>query len=68
MKIPSSVTSIGDGAFDNCPSLSSIKIPSSVTSIGDGAFDGCPNLILLVPKGSYAEQYAKENGIKYITF
>jgi hypothetical protein len=32
------VTSIGDSAFFNRPSLTSITIPSSVTSIGDFAF------------------------------
>ena len=33
-----SVTSIGDKAFFNCTSLTSITIPNSVTSIGNGAF------------------------------
>ncbi|MDR1030087.1 MAG: leucine-rich repeat protein [Treponema sp.] len=42
--IPSSVTSIGDGAFDNCWNLRSITIPSSVTSIGERAFSGCSGL------------------------
>ena len=42
--IPSSVTSIGDYAFYNCTSLTSIEIPSSVTSIGDRAFNGCTAL------------------------
>ena len=46
--IPDSVTSIGDGAFGCCSSLSSLFIPNSVTSIGDGAFEGCSSLSSLV--------------------
>ena len=42
--IPSSVTSIGEYAFDGCRSLTSINIPSSVTSIGEYAFHGCSSL------------------------
>jgi hypothetical protein len=36
--IPESVTSIGDGAFANCNSLTYIIIPESVTSIGGNLF------------------------------
>ena len=39
------VTSIGEGAFCYCRSLTSITIPDSVTSIGDMAFGHCYNLI-----------------------
>ena len=46
--IPSSVTSIGDSAFDTCHSLSGIIIPSSVTSIGKGAFSSCDSLSEIV--------------------
>ena len=39
-----SVTSIGDAAFFNCSSLTSVTIPNSVTSIGELAFSGCSGL------------------------
>ena len=39
-----SVTSIGDHAFYDCSSLTSVTIPNSVTSIGSYAFNGCSSL------------------------
>ena len=42
--IPSSVTSIGGGAFSGCSGLTSIEIPNSVTSIGNSAFGLCIGL------------------------
>ena len=38
------VTSIGDSAFRDCSSLTSVTIGNSVTSIGDWAFSGCSSL------------------------
>ena len=38
------VTQIGDEAFNECSSLTSITIPNSVTSIGNNAFESCRGL------------------------
>ncbi len=43
-EIPDSVTSIGDSAFSDCKSLTSVTIPDSVTSIGEYAFSDCKSL------------------------
>jgi hypothetical protein len=39
--ITNGVTDIGDAAFVDCFSLTSVTIPNSVTSIGAAAFSGC---------------------------
>ena len=46
--IPNSVTSIGEYAFSDCSSLTSITIPESVMGIGDHAFAECANLTSVV--------------------
>jgi hypothetical protein len=45
--IPNSVTSIGNGAFQNCSGLNSPNIPNSVTSIDNYAFYGCSGMTYL---------------------
>ena len=50
--IPSSITSLGEGAFMYCSGLTNITIPSSVTSIGDYAFNYCTSLTnITIPNG-----------------
>ena len=50
--IPSTVTSIGDYAFDGCSSLTSLVVPNSVTKIGYGAFQGCSSMTSVnIPTG-----------------
>ena len=64
--IPETVQYIGNRAFRDCASLKKVMIPDSVNEIGLEAFEGCnKNLVIYTPKGSYAEKYAKKNGIKY---
>ena len=47
-----SVTAIGDSAFIQCISLTSVTIPSSVTSIGSDAFAYCSGLTsITIPEG-----------------
>ena len=61
VKLPNSVTKIGDGAFGSCTSLTSVEIPNSVTKIGDGAFLACTSLTAIeIPDGV--------TEIKYETF
>ncbi|MGN0618078.1 MAG: leucine-rich repeat protein [Ruminiclostridium sp.] len=46
------LTSIGDGAFNRCSSLTGITIPDGVNSIGDSAFSGCSGLTSInIPDG-----------------
>jgi hypothetical protein len=50
--IPSSVTNIVIGAFENCARLTSVTIPDSVTSIGERAFENCIGLTSITIPGS----------------
>ena len=50
--IPNGVTNIGEKAFRDCKSLTSITIPNSVTTIGEDAFQGCSSLTSInIPDG-----------------
>ena len=74
--IPYGVTDIGGYAFAGCKALTSVTVPGSIKNIGKYAFavlqlenhllptypDG---LTVTVPQYSYAEEYCRENGLKY---
>ena len=66
IKIPDNVQSIGFNAFFRCINLKKINIPESVKTIGKDAFEDCDNLTVTVEKGSFAEEYCKENNVKYM--
>ena len=63
--IPPTVTEL-KALCDNCKNMR-IVIPSSVTKISKETFKDCKKseITIVTPKGSYAEQYAKENGYSY---
>lgn len=63
----SSLKYIYHGAFRNCFNLKSITIPSSVEHISPFVFEGCKDLTIICEKGSYAEHYAKREGIAVST-
>ena len=44
VKLPDTVTEIGESAFENCVNLTEINIPENVTKIGDCAFENCEKL------------------------
>lgn len=56
---------IGTKAFAECTNLQQIYIPPEVYKIAEDAFFNCPEVTLYVEEGSYAEKYAKEQGIPY---
>lgn len=87
--VPSTVTSIMDGAFMDCSALQKVELPERllkigenafrntgislicishfVQSIADTAFADCASLAIMGEAGSYAEDYAKLQGIPFYT-
>ena len=60
------ITAIEEMAFLNCFRLEKVYIPETVAVIEEGAFWGCPgNIKIYGPRGSAAEDFAKENGYTY---
>ena len=69
LALPEHVKSIEHEAFDGCTSLEYLYIPAAVEEIGVSyngtlAFDTATTLVC--PENSYAEKYARENGLSYI--
>jgi len=70
--VPEGVEVIGECAFYGCAELEKITLPNSVREIKTStlggrvkeAFADCPKLTICCGKGSYAEKYCKEKGLK----
>lgn len=65
--IPETVTAIGEYAFYGCISLEAVYIPSSVYYIEAHAFDLCDSLTIYGYEDSYAQAFAEEKGIEFIS-
>lgn len=61
--IPGWVQEIGSRAFVGCDGLTELYVPDSVKDIAPDSFVDCPNLSFQCHLGSYAERFARENGI-----
>ena len=64
--LPYRVEAIGNNAFKNDVSLTEITIPRATTSIGSSVFSYFNKMTIYGIPGTYAETYAKENGIKFV--
>ncbi len=65
LAIPANVERIESRAFVGCKSLQTVEIPNPTTFVESNAFDDCERLTIRAPKGSFAEQYAAENDVKF---
>lgn len=61
--LPAGLKRIESATFRDCENLKSIELPESIEFIAGNAFG--KNIELICKSGSYAEQYAKDNGFEY---
>lgn len=65
--IPAGVTALKQYAFFACTGLRDIRLPGELTEIDADAFCSCKEFTIHAPAGSYAETYAKEHNIPFVT-
>lgn len=64
--IGSGIKSIGSNAFAGNLRLKKITFNNTDVKFEDNTvFENCPNVVIVAPKGSTAEKYAKDNNIKF---
>ena len=68
--MPTSVTYIGESAFEGCTALTKAVMPDSIRVIEDNAFKNCGKLTIYAEHNSLPESYAKRNNIPrtYMSF
>ncbi|WP_337591164.1 leucine-rich repeat protein [Vescimonas sp.] len=62
--IKDGVTTIEEGAFEDCENLTSITIPASVTNIGEDVFSGCSTLAR-IEVDSENQNYTSLDGVLF---
>ena len=66
-KIPEGCSvEIGDGAFEECGSLSVFAVDGNVRGIDRDFFSQCPRVTVLAAKGSNMWSYAKDLGVRFL--
>ena len=66
IEIPQGITELEGKMFGGCTALTSVTIPSSVANISVFAFADCANVTIKGHKNSYAQTFAKEQGIPFV--
>ena len=64
---PDGLQVIGTRAFADCAKLKCITLPDSVSYIAEDAFENTPDVVIFASVGSYAWQWAEEQGIPHGT-
>ena len=64
--LPDGLKTVYGNALRDCSALTSVYLPDSVSYMASSAFSGCANVVLSVAEGSYAEQWAITNNVKYV--
>ena len=65
--IPNKVANIYRYAFANCQNLKKIYIPPCVSNIDKTAFENCPDVVIYGKADSYAQKFAGNNNIPFVS-
>ena len=67
IELPEGLKQIEARAFADIPGLKTVWIPGSVESIGDEAFGDASGVSFFGESGSYAQKWAQEHGLRFVT-
>ncbi len=63
--LPKGLTDIGYHAFYDCEALEKLTLSGGVKYIAEETFAACPKLTVYVRRGSHAERYCRERGVRF---